>query len=238
MYTLYIGNKNYSSWSLRPWLLMQHFGIAFDEQVVGVAGRGASDLHRAYSDSGLVPCLHVRGMPAAAGTAFQVWDTLAIAEFLAEQHPDLALWPKDTLARARARSVSAEMHSGFGALRSAWGMNIKMRLKGAPLSADVAADVARVEAIWRDARENFAAASGTSGPYLFGDFSVADAMFAPVVFRFFSYAAPLTALSQAYVQTMLAHPAMRAWEAAALAETSALAHYDEAALTQFGGPRA
>ncbi len=225
-YLLYIGNRNYSSWSLRPWLLMRHFGIAFEERVVPVAGRGASDLHREYSDNGLVPCLHDDG--------FRVWDTLAIAEYLGERHP--GLWPADARARARARSISAEMHAGFGALRSAMPMNIKMRLRGAPLSAAVAADVARILACWRDARERFAPmAAGGPGPYLFGGFSIADAMFAPVVWRFHTYAVPLDAGAAAYRDAMLSHPAMREWEAAALAETVSLP-YDEVA-ADFGGPR-
>jgi glutathione S-transferase len=226
MYTLYIGNKNYSSWSLRPWVLMQHFGIDFKEQLVSVAGRGASEMHRGYSANGLVPCLHVDD--------FQVWDTLAIAEYLAEAHPDKHLWPTDKWARARARSISAEMHSGFGALRSALGMNIKMRLKGATPSPEVAADIARICAVWEEARAKFAKGDG---PYLFGDFSVADAMFAPVIWRFFSYNVALPPVAQAYVNAMLAHPAMKAWEADALAETTALAHYDAAALGNFGGLR-
>lgn len=226
MLTLYIGNKNYSSWSLRPWLLLKHFGIAFTEQLVSVAGRGASDLHRGYSANGLVPCLHVDG--------FQIWDTLAIAEFLAESNPGLNLWPRDRWARARARSISAEMHSGFGNLRSKCGMNIKMRLKGGPVSEAVQADIDRIVTAWSDAR---AMPSSQGGPYLFGDFSVADAMFAPVVWRFFTYNIPLPAVAEQYVQTMLAHPAMREWEQAALQETVALGHYDDAALADFGGPR-
>ena len=229
---LFIGNKNYSSWSLRPWLLMKHFDLPFTERMVGVAGRGPNDLHRGYSQNGLVPCLHLENN-------FQIWDTLAIAEFLAETFPAKHLWPSDRLARARARSVSAEMHSGFGSLRSAMGMNIKMRLQGAPLSAEVAADVARIDQIWTEARRAFAINSDQ--PYLFGAFSVADAMFAPVIWRFHSYhVAQWTQLSdesRAYLAAMLAHPAMQAWERDALAETVVLAHYDEPALANFGGVR-
>lgn len=224
MYQLYIGNKNYSSWSLRPWLLMTHFGIAFEEKLVSVAGRGANDLHRAYSSNGLVPCLHDDG--------FQVWDTLAIAEFLHDAHPELNIWPLDKKARARARSVSAEMHSGFSALRNAMGMNIKFRLKGKPATSEVAADIERIQAIWREARRDFAG----DKPYLFGDFSAADAMFAPVVWRFVTYNVELDENAQKYVETMLAHPAMQAWQAAALAETTAL-HYDAEVFEQYGGAR-
>lgn len=227
MLTLYIGNKNYSSWSLRPWLLLQHFGIPFTEKIVGVAGRGANDLHRAYSSNGLVPCLHVDD--------FQIWDTLAIAEFLAEQYPALHLWPSDKLARARARSMSAEMHSGFGNLRAKCGMNIKMRLKGAPLGPEVQADIDRICQAWEQAR---GMPGSDAGPYLFGKFSVADAMYAPVIWRFFSYNIPLPPVAQQYLDTMLSHPGMQAWEQAALQETTALPHYDDAALAGFGGPRA
>ena len=225
MYQLYIGNKNYSSWSLRPWVLMKHFEIPFEEVNKEVAGRGANDLHRAYSASGLLPCLHAEG--------FQIWDTLAIAEFLNEQHPDKKLLPNDIHARARARSISAEMHSGFAALRSAMPMNIKMRLKGKAATEAVSADIARIEAIWTEARRDYAG----DKPYLFGDFSIADAMYAPIVWRLFSYNVQLTSPAQAYLEAMLAHPAMREWEAAALAETTALVSYDEAVFEEYGGPR-
>ena len=213
MYTLYFGNMNYSSWSLRPWVLMKHFGIAFDARQVAVSGRGPNDDHRAYSANGLVPCLHVDGFP--------IWESLAIAECLAERHA--GLWPSDPLARARARSVANEMHAGFGALRNAMPMNIKLRLKGAPLAAEVQADVDRIVQIWTDARAQFGA---TGGPYLFGAFGIADAMFAPVVWRFHTYNVPLPPVAAAYRDAMLAHPAMREWEALALAETTALPAYD------------
>lgn len=223
MYTLYFGNRNYSSWSLRPWLLMKHFGIPFEERRVAVSGKGANEAHRRYSANGLVPCLHVG--------EFQVWDTLAIAEFLAGRHPEM--WPSDELTRARARSVSAEMHAGFGALRSAMPMNIKLRLQGRPADPAVKADIDRVTEIWQEARERFA---GSRGPWLFGEFSVADAMYAPVVWRFHTYNVPLSGAAAAWCEAMRAHPAMRAWEAAALAEGEALAHYDAVA-ADFGGPR-
>ncbi|MBS1174594.1 MAG: yfcF 1 [Burkholderiaceae bacterium] len=225
---LYIGNKNYSSWSLRPWLLMKHFDIPFTEHVVGVAGRGANDLHHGYSKNGLVPCLHIEN-------GFQIWDTLAIAEYLAETYPEKHLYPIDKFARARARSISAEMHSGFANLRGAMGMNIKMRLKGAEPSVEVTKDIQRVVEIWTDARCEFGQTTGK--PYLFGGFSVADAMFAPVIWRFFSYNVALEGEAKAYLETMLAHPLMQAWEQSALAETVALAHYDDAALANYGGLR-
>ncbi|XZG70426.1 glutathione S-transferase family protein [Chitinibacteraceae bacterium HSL-7] len=225
MLTLYIGYKNYSSWSLRPWLLLKHFGVAFEEIVVDVAGRGASDMHRPYSDNGLVPCLHDEG--------FRVWDTLAIAEYLAETTP--AMWPADRKLRARARSVSAEMHSGFGALRSTFPMNVCQELVGRPLSDEVNADVKRIVDIWRDARA-MAAAAGVGGDFLFGAFSVADAMFAPVVWRFNTYNVALPADAAAYCATMRAHPAMQEWHRAAHASDTRIAHYDALA-TEFGGPR-
>lgn len=220
MYQLYIGNKNYSSWSLRPWLLMTHFEIAFEEVNVPLTGAGA---HVAYSSNGLVPCLHDDG--------FQVWDTLAIAEFLHDAHPDKGLYPEDKYARARARSISAEMHSGFGALRSTMPMNIKLpRLKGRLLTDAESVDLARIDEIFVSTRAQFAG----DKPYLFGDFSVADAMFAPVIWRLFTYNAPLSDEAQVYRDTMLAHPAMKAWADAAIKETTAFAHYDDVA-KEFGG---
>lgn len=226
MYQLYFGNKNYSSWSLRPWVLMKHFNIPFEEKMVRVAGRGADDMHRGYSANGLVPCLH--------HNSFQVWDTLAIAEYLAERH--LGLWPIDPCARARARSISAEMHSGFGHVRGAFPMNIKMHLQGCEPSPEVAAEIARIDAIWTQTRAEYAGNS-MDKPYLFGDFSIADAMFAPVVWRFYSYNAALSPTAQAYCDAMRAHPAMREWKAAALVETTALPHYDADVLAKYGPTR-
>ena len=223
MYALYFGNMNYSSWSLRPWILLRHFDIPFEAHRVQVRGSGPTDLHRSYSPNGLVPCLHVDG--------FQVFDTLAIAEFLAERHA--GLWPDDWKARARARSVSAEMHSGFGALRSAMPMNIKLLLKGKPPSAEVQADIDRIAEIWTQTRSEFA---GDAGPYLFGAFSVADAMFAPVVMRFVTYNVALPPVAEAYRDAMLAHPAMVEWADAARAETVALPAYD-AVVEAYGGAR-
>lgn len=221
-YTLYFGNMNYSSWSLRPWVLLKQFNIPFEPKKVEVAGTGPNAMHRGYSPNGLVPCLHVDGFP--------IWDTLAIAEFLAERHK--GLWPVDAMARARARSVACEMHSGFGAVRSAMPMNIKLRLKGAPLADDVKADVKRIADSWIDCRERF----GRGGDFLFGDFSVADAMFAPVIWRFNTFNVDLPRVAALYRDAMLALPAMKEWEAGALAETVAMLHYDAVA-DAWGGPR-
>jgi glutathione S-transferase len=203
---LVIGNKNYSSWSLRPWVAMKHFGIRFDEEVVFLDKPDTQQRIRAHSPAGRVPCL-VDG-------DFVVWDSLAILEYLAEKHP--ALWPAEARQRARARSVAAEMHSGFAALRGAMPMNVRNRFPGKGRSAEVDADVRRIEEIWKDAK----------GPFLFGPFCAADAMFAPVVLRFRTYEPPLSGKSQAYVQAMLALPAMREWIAAAEREGEALLKYD------------
>lgn len=222
MYELYIGNKNYSSWSLRPWLLLRHCGIPFVERNVQLSGSGAQAAHRPYSDNGLVPCLH--------DGDFRVWDSLAIAEYLAERHP--GLWPDDPRARARARCVSAEMHSGFAKMRQALPMNIKLRLRGRAAEPEVQADIERIVEIWDEARSRFA---GDGGPWLFGRFSVADAMYAPVVWRFHTYAVPLPEIAARYRDAMLAHPEMRAWEAGALAETVAMPY--DALAGEYGGPR-
>ena len=209
---LWIGNKNYSSWSLRPWLLMTHTGIAFDEVKLRLSFAAGSEFKRrieAVSPAGRVPVL-VDG-------DLSVWDTLAIAEYLAETYPDKQLWPLDKRARTNARSVCAEMHSGFAALRSGCPMNIEASLPevGARLLRDdagLAADLARINAMWSQAL----ATSG--GPFLFGTFSVADAYFAPVCARIRTYALPVPPEVAAYVERIFALPAMQRWVEAALAE--------------------
>ena len=223
MFDLYIGNKNYSSWSLRPWLLMKHFGIPFAEHMVSVAGRDYNPALKPLAGNARVPCLHDDG--------FQVWESIAIAEYLAERTP--AMWPADARARARARSVSAEMHAGFAHLRTAMPMNLKFELRGKPATPEVQRDIDRVVDIWSEARTCYATADG---PYLFGAFSVADAMFAPVVWRLHVYNVPLPAVAADYSAAMRAHPAMAEWRAAALLETEAHPHYDKLA-TEYGGPR-
>ncbi len=223
MFDLYIGNKNYSSWSLRPWLLMKHFGIPFTEHMVSVAGREYNAALKPLAGNARVPCLHDDG--------FQVWESIAIAEYLAERHPQI--WPADSKARARARSVSAEMHAGFGALRTAMPMNLKLKLKGKPATPAVQRDIDRIVEIWEEARTQFASGDG---PWLFGDFSVADAMFAPIVWRLHVYNVPLPPVAAAYRDAMLAHPAMQEWYAAGIHETEAHAHYDRLA-EDYGGAR-
>lgn len=224
---LYIGNKNYSSWSLRPWLLLKHLGIPFTEHMVSVAGRDYNPALRPIAGNARVPCLHVDG--------FQIWDSLAIAEYLAEQHPQL--WPADARARARARSISAEMHSSFVNLRKAMPMNLKFKLKGKPADAAVQRDIDRIIEIWLEARTQFATPNGKpGGPWLFGAFSVADGMYAPIAWRFHIYNVPLPPVAREYRDTLLAHPAMREWYDAALKETEAHAHYDDLA-KEYGGVR-
>lgn len=223
MLELYIGNKNYSSWSLRPWLLLRHFGIPFNEHMVSVAGRDYNPLLKPLAGNARVPCLHDDG--------FQVWESITIAEYLAERHP--AMWPAERLARARARSISAEMHAGFAKLRTAMPMNLKLKLKGRPATPEVQRDIERIVEIWEEARGQFASGDG---PYLFGDFSVADAMYAPIVWRLHIYNVALPPVAAAYGAAMLAHPAMLEWYQAALLESEAHAHYDQLA-DEYGGRR-
>ena len=207
-YRLAIGDKNYSSWSLRPWLAMRAFGIPFDEidVVLRSPNRRANIL--AQSPSGLVPVLK-------AG-ALTIWDTLAILEYLAEAHPELPMWPGPRDARAVARSVSAEMHAGFRPLREAMPMDFVSIAPAADVPQPVADDIRRIVAIWRDCRCRF----GAGGPFLFGAFSIADAMYAPVASRFRTYVEDLApygddGVAAAYVRTIFATPEIKAWAAGA-----------------------
>ena len=210
---LYIGNKNYSSWSMRPWVLMRQAGITFDEVMVRFDSFDAdSDFKRALKDVN-----PVGKVPVLVDGDLAIWDTLAIAEYLAERFPDKALWPTNPKARARARSVCAEMHAGFTALRSACPMNIEASLPdvGALAWRDkpgVRADVARLEAMWTTLLNTH------GGPMLFGDFSIADAYFAPVCMRLRTYALPVSSTVSAYVDRVAALPGVAAWVQDALAE--------------------
>jgi glutathione S-transferase len=209
--TLLIGNRNYSSWSLRAWLLMRQTGIPFEERLLTLGSdEFRREVHR-YSPAGRVPVLVDAG--------FAVWDTLAIAEYLAERFPHRGIWPDDAQDRARARSVCAEMHSGFSALRSQMPMNLEARLPGRGWNVQVQADVDRIVELWSALRERHAA----NGPFLFGRFGAADAFFAPVVARLETYAVPTPPVCDAYRQAVLALPAMREWTASALAEHHFLA---------------
>jgi len=203
MYTLYIGNKNYSSWSLRGWLATKLSGVPFREVKIQLRGTYNPD-NRAFSPTALVPALHDGDI--------HVWDSLAISEYLAERHP--GMWPEDRAARAWARSIAAEMHSGFSALRDDMTMCIRERLDVRPWSGALTANIARVEEIWSESRRRFA----DHGPYLIGDFSLADVFYAPVAFRFQTYLVTPQGAAGEYLAALLAHPFVREWEAAALAE--------------------
>jgi len=203
---LLIGNKNYSSWSMRPWLLMRQLDIAFEERVLWLFTDEFRREVAKVSPAGRVPVLVDDG--------FAVWDTLAIAEYLAERHPERGVWPADPRARARARSVCAEMHSGFGALRSHMPMNLEAKLPGLGWNLQVQRDIDRIAAMWSELR----AAHAAAGPFLFGRFCAADAFYAPVVTRFETYGVTLPPVCAEYCPTMLGLPAMRAWNDGALAE--------------------
>jgi len=207
-YTLYIGNKNFSSWSLRGWLVVRATGAPFDEKLVSLNDNGVKAAYKAFSPSGLVPCL-VDGETV-------VWDSLAITEYLAERHP--GLWPAAPGARAWARSICAEMHSGFRALRNEMGMCIRERVDVRPWSAALAADIERVTTIWNETLARFGSLCGHGG-LLFGPFCAADAFYAPVAFRFRTYGVEPPGAARAYMQMLLAHPYVQDWERAALAET-------------------
>ncbi len=219
MLTLYIGNKNYSSWSMRPWVLMKQAGIPFTERLLRFDAFSADSQFKQdvlkVNPAGRVPVLVDDG--------FAVWDTLAIAEYLAERFPEHALWPRDAQARARARSVCAEMHAGFSALRSHCPMNIEASLPhiGALVWRDqpgVRADVQRLVGMWSELLEQHQGEAGPGGPLLFGRFSIADAYFAPVCFRLKNYGLPVPGHITDYIRRVCALPGVQAWVADALAE--------------------
>ena len=211
MLELYIANKNYSSWSMRPWLVLKAFEIPFQEHMIYFDRERSIGAFKqkllSISDNAKVPILYDQEV--------KVWDSLAICEYLAEQYPEYALWPKDKAQRARARSISAEMHSGFSQLRTLCGMNIRAQLAevGQRLWAEdseLRQDVARIEQIWAERPD--------PDGFLCGTFSIADAFYAPVVMRFKTYALPVSTSSQRYMQSMLQHPAVQAWVEAAMVE--------------------
>ena len=205
---LVIANKRYSSWSLRPWLLMTHFGIAFEETKILLDQPGTRAEILRFSPSGRVPCL-VEG-------DVSVWETLAIVEHLAETYPNLAIWPRERAARAMARAISSEMHAGFTSLRSACPMNLRRNFPWRDWGGvAAAADVARIEALIGEARARF----GAGGPFLFGAFSAADAMYAPVAVRLAGYSWPVGDVTRAWIEAVLALPAFAAWKAGADTET-------------------
>jgi glutathione S-transferase len=203
---LVTGNKNYSSWSLRSWLLLTHLGVPFEEETLSFNDPTFKARVRRYSPVGKVPVL-IDGETI-------VWDTLAIAEYVAEKLPDRGVWPQDPVARARARSICAEMHAGFGQMRDQMPMNCELRLPWLPADLRVRHDIARIIDMWTDCRARF----GAGGPFLFGAFTAADAYFAPVVRRFLGFDVTLPPVVREYVATIDGLPAMRAWMTAALAE--------------------
>lgn len=204
---LVIGTKNYSSWSLRGWLAAKTSGLPFEEILIDLDAPDTAERIKLHSPSGRVPAL-VDGEVV-------VWDSLAIGEYLAEKAPDAGLWPVDPVARAFGRSIVAEMHAGFAALRNHMPMNIRRVPAPRPRDPAVSADIERICAIWRQARARF----GAEGPFLLGPFSLADAFYAPVASRFATYAVELGPIEQAYLDALFDHSAMREWSAAARAET-------------------
>jgi glutathione S-transferase len=225
---LLIGNKCYSSWSLRAWLLMRAAGIAFTEQFVPLDEPGFKEtlFAAAPGSGGTVPVL-VDGDIA-------VWETLAIVEYLHERFPGAGIWPRDAAARAHARAAASEMHAGFTALRGACPMNLGKRFGPRDRGPGVARDAERLAALWREARERF----GAGGPFLYGAFCATDAMFAPVVTRLDTYGIAVDPLARDYMRAVLAHPAYREWLAAALAEPWIVAQdeVDEPALADLRRP--
>ena len=204
--TLIIGNKNYSSWSLRPWIAMTVAGIAFDEKVIPLYEPGSREQVLKYSPAGKVPVL-LDGDVA-------IWESLAILEYLAEKIPQAGLWPADARARSHARVVANEMHGGFQALRKNCPMNLWLPVEQRPLPDDAMDNVRRIDALWSDCRARF----GQGGAFLFGAFGAADAMYAPVVARLHSYGIEVGAVSRAYMDAVMALPAWAAWREAALKE--------------------
>lgn len=209
---LVIGNKNYSSWSFRPWLAMKVAGIAFQETIISLEAKDFKARVMAVSGAGKVPVL-IDGET-------RVWESLAILEYLADKFPAAALWPKDVSARAQARAVAAEMHAGFVSLRRLLPMNVWRPVKPRALDDGSKSDVARIETIWRDCRARY----GAAGPFLFGAFGAADAMYAPVIWRFHTYAVEVNDTARAYMGAMMALPAWREWRDAARREPWVLEH--------------
>lgn len=212
MLRLVIGNKNYSSWSLRPWLAMKAAGIAFEEALIPLDAPDFKARLAAFGGAGKVPLL--------MDGEIRVWESLAILEYLAEKFPAAGLWPRQDAARAHARAIASEMHSGFPSLRSRLPMNIARPIIARPLDAGAAADAARIQSVWSESRKRF----GENGPFLFGAFGAADAMYAPVVSRFHTYAVDVGAVARDYMTAMMTLPAWNEWREAARRETSVLPH--------------
>lgn len=216
MYTLHIANKNYSSWSLRPWVLMKELGIEFNEQLIVFGDEPTWQAYRRLSPSGKVPCL--------TDESTTVWDSLAIIEYLAERHE--GVWPKDAKARAWARCAAAEMHSGFQSLRDICSMNVGLRIRMNTVSEGLQKDIDRIDSLWSHGLQQF------GGPFLAGDrFSAVDAFFAPVVYRVRTYGLDLSEGAAAYVERVLALGSMQQWEAESLAEPWRDTEHEDIAFT-------
>ena len=217
-FTLVIGNKNYSSWSLRGWLMARIAGIEFDEIIVPLDLPETQPTIRKHSPSGRVPVLLHRGLA--------VWESLAIAEYLNELKPEAGLWPSALAARTHARAISTEMHAGFADLRNNMPMNIRASYPGKGLTPAVRADITRITSMWRDCRKRFVGAAPKDDGFLFGTFSAADAMYAPVVTRLRTYGVTVDSDSDAYCKAVLGHPAMKEWIDAAKNEPWLIAAYE------------
>jgi len=215
--TIVLGNKNYSSWSLRPWLALKRTGAPFEEIVIPLDQPETRQAILAHSTAGRVPVLHHGDRT--------IWESLAICEYLAEVFPGACPWPADQEARAAARSISGEMHAGFAALREHMPMNIRGTFPGAGMTPEVEADIERIQAMWESCRQSF----GAGGDFLFGGFTIADAMFAPVVSRFRTYAVDLSATCRRYSDAVWNRPEMQQWIAAARAETFTMPRYGDMA---------
>lgn len=214
--TLIIGNKNYSSWSLRPWLAMKQFNLSFDEIRIPLYTPGSTETILSYcpAGNGKVPIL--------LHESRVVWDSMAIFEYLAEMYPERSWWRGNSITRAVARSISAEMHSGFLALRKEMPMNCRTQLPGKGMTPEVEKDIDRITTIWRRCRET----EGKDGDFLFGRFTIADAMFAPVVLRFRTYGVSLDPVCQAYADAIVALPAMQEWLQAAAEEPETIPAFE------------
>jgi glutathione S-transferase len=213
-FTLVIGNKNYSSWSLRAWLVLKYFEIPFTEILIPLYKPGSREAILYHSPSGKVPVLHHKGVT--------VWESIAVCEYIAELFPEKKLWPEEPEARAFARSISAEMHAGFHSLRQNMSMNCRASYPGKGRGPGVEEDIRRIISIWRQCRERF----GRGGEFLFGDFTIADAMYAPVATRFKTYGVELSGVEKRYYNTILSLPAMEEWYEAARKEPYTLPQFD------------
>lgn len=213
-FTIYIGNKNYSSWSLRAWLMLKATGAEFEEVVIPIYEPQSHDAILRHSPSGKVPALSHGDVT--------VWESLAIGEYLAERVPASRLWPEDAAARAVARAVSHEMHAGFVNLRRHLPMNMRSSFPGRGMTAEAQADLNRIAALWRDCRKRFSAGGG----FLFGHFTIADAMYAPVVSRLRTYKIDLEEEAQAYADSVWAHPPLQDWAAAARNEPMVIEEFE------------